>query len=364
MVLRETLEQNKNSIELALVNFLKNHFKVDGSADENTLKKLGAEIVKKIPFTDYLEVGYALDDYDHTKPEDEKTKKGRMRLLNILTKHKRQIVEYLRKQANHNDKLKSVDDFAYILSNRINDLRESILLSFYPKDVLDESNKPKYHYNAVVPKDIVETIKKWLSEKNIVHYINDNDELVVECGDRDSLYSFDKFLARTVEGQRAMIDSQNMKEAKKRPQDMTSYDLAKMNKPRIDPNKLPKSGAFDKDTKKQLRKTDPMDRRTLKHKGKVYESEEKFILDESVLGMTQMPSILRLQALAGVQNSDSTPPIPPPLVIEDGSESITEAYQAALDHLAVVRELLPEMTMKEYKNLINSIENMINETKL
>jgi hypothetical protein len=309
MSIKETLEQNNNSIELSLVNFLFDRFGIKSDmAESKSLTELGSILVKSIPFNEYLELSYALDEYSPAKLNDEETEN---RIVKILVKHKHNIVAALRKETNF-EKLQPVKDLVNKLMGRLKTMNETIKI-MYLHGFLTEDEAKKFHYTANISKSVLEGVMKWLEERKVPHYMNEQEELVVECDTRDTLYAFDKFLSKTVEGTRTMFDSEERRkkttEAKKRPQDMTAFDLARMKKPRLDPNTLPKSGAFAKDTKAMLKKADPHDRRAVKHKNKTYESEEKFILDEAILGMTQMPSIMRLQALAGVPAVESVEPL-------------------------------------------------------
>lgn len=343
-MIKETLEQNNNSIELSLVNFLFDKFGLESKKyEEKDLTELGSSLVKNIPFNEYLELSYALDDYTPSELNNIETEN---RIVKILIKYKHSIVSNLRKEIEL-DKFQGLKDILKKILERLKVMNETVTIN-YLQGFLTEDEAKKFHYTASISKSVLENVMKWLEERKVAHYMNEREELVVECDTRDTLYAFDKFLSKTVEGTRTMFDSEERRkkttEAKKRPQDMTAFDLARMKKPRLDPNTLPKSGAFAKDTKAMLRKTDPQDRRTVKHKGRTYESEEKFLLDESVLGMTQMPSIMRLQALAGVPAVESNQSLEEHVPTAGKSENLIYILNALED----IEEDIDGLDYKEY----------------
>lgn len=267
--LKETLDQNQNSIELALVNFLLVGQNVSEKPEPKFLKKLGSQITTAVPFGDYLELGYALDEFDHEDPTGEKSKKAAARIKGVLKRHQSSI-----------------------------------------------------------------------------------QEEVTDALEQDSAMSTRKDFVNKVVGS-ALREAKGAKSS-----DRENLEIARQAKPRWDPKQTPKAGTFDKDTKKMIKRKDPMDRKTIKHKGKVYESVEEF-LKEGVLGMTQVPALTRLRGLAGLEDEpvaqDKTPsPV----------EGQTEAYAQAMDYLALIQELMPHMTVQEFKDLMSSIRVMADELEM
>ena len=357
MSIRETLDQNKNSIELALINFLKSKLNIQSDVDEKVLTKISSVMAKEIPFSSYLELGYALDEFDEDDINSEASEDATDKIFKILGKNKLRVSNALNKFREEQQKNSGEAKLVGEIIKYISALRETTRIRFFSSEALNEDNSPSYHYTARVPASLIEKIVEWLSERNMSHFVNDSDEMVIECGDRDSLYAFDKYLMKTIQQEHLMVDFK-ISEGKKRPQDMTSYDLARTVKPRFDQTQMPKSGAFDKDTKGAIRKKNPNDRRAMKHKNRAYETAEKPVLDEAVMGMTGVPSINRLQMLAGVpvmpvQSSEPT----------EKAKLQTEAYLVALDHLAVIRELLGEMTEYEHDEICESIETILSDLK-
>jgi len=359
MSIKETLDSNKNSIELALVNFLKSQIKNTDKIDESALLKMGATIVKEIPFASYLELGYALDEFDEKNPNSDITMNSIPKMHKILIKNKRNIVNSLVKGKEEDDKLKTIEPFVDLIIKYISQVRESIKISFYSKTNLNEMNQPKYHYTAIMPKEIMEKITNWLDEQGINHFITEMNEFVVECNTRDSLYAFDKFLSRTIERENFMVDFK-ISEAKKRPQDMTNLDLARLKKPRLDPSTLPKMGAFDKDIKGQIKKKNPADRRAMKHKGKVYATEEKFVLDEAVLGMTGIPFISRLQTLAGLETTEMSDP-----VVENDNDVADDSdeFLEIMQELDTIERYVYDLTPTEISQVISRMMGIIESLK-
>lgn len=357
MSIKETLDANKNSIELALVNFLKSQIKNTDNIDESALLKLGANIVKEIPFASYLELGYALDEFDEKNPNSDVTISSIPKMHKILIKNKRNIINSLVKAAEDDEKLVKIKPFVDSIIKYLAQVRESIKISFYNKQNLNEMNQPKYHYTAIIPKAIMEKITGWLKEQGINHYMTEKDEFVVECDTRDKLYSFDKFLSRTMEKENFMVDYK-MSEAAKKPQDLTNLDLARMKKPRMDPASMPKSGAFAKDTVNQIKKKNPTDRRAVKHKGKMYATEEKFVLDEAIMGMTQMPFITRLQSLAGLEPTDIQNP-----VVENDMMDYSDEFEEIMQNLDVIERWVYDLSSDEQSQVITRMMGIVDSLR-
>lgn len=271
---RETLEQNKNSIELALVNFLSTEANVSEKPEDNFMKKLGSEIASALPFSDYLELSYALDEYDQDKPQDEQSVKAAKRIKDIINRHKDGVETAISDAIKQNSSMATHKDFI----------------------------------NKILGFDISEAKSK----------------------DRENL------------------------------------EIARQAKPRWDPKQTPKAGTFDKDTKKIIKRKDPMDRKTIKHKGKVYESVEEF-LKENVMGMAQVPALSQLRSLAGLGDAASGESCSTSeLQYSDPSpvEGQTEAYAQAMDYLALIQELMPHMTVQEFKDFLNSVRIMVDELEI
>jgi hypothetical protein len=546
-MINETLEQNQNSIELALTNFLLYRYNIKEELDDGFKKLLGVEITSVMDFSDYLELSYALDKFDAEVPTDPKSAEGEKIIIDLLGKYNQEIVANLEEQKEENPKFKTRKDLISNLVQSLQGVQESFTIGIFVNDSAKELNE-SFNYSTVIPEDVYESVKKWLESESIPFSIGEDNELVVECGDRETVYHVDRFLTRTLNGRNTVMDrniymeygeSQSaephsskhetvgdyveelnnmvsnedlekfddilakvyafagvtfdemnirdlvnslnerdkqsllddlhslsydyaldesakdnftiddikelevmtdlqvakekamkmvqgtdtsakitpakkqyfmrkinsartvfqlvdmfyqmllsgeghgrigtksgmgkssyrqayeaeMSEAKKKPQDMTTYDLAKMGKPRMDPTKQPKAGAFSKDTKAMMQRKDPHGRKTMKHKGQMFESKS---LKEHVLGMTQMPTIMRMRALAGLEDNVA--------IKENDAEfsdaamnmipEQTEAYMAILDHLAAIQNLLPGISMAEYKEFIASIEAMTDEFEL
>ena len=449
-MLNEKLEQNKNSIELALTNFILQQYGITEQFDDEFKKILGVEITTVMPFSDYLELGYALDKFDQEVPDDEASQEGAKIINDLLQKHRNDIVNNLEEQKEENTKFKPRVQFIDKLIGLLNGIKERFNVGIFV-DQAHSNLTETFNYSTVIPEDMFESVKKWLETEEIPFTLGDNNEIVVECGDRETVYHVDRYLTRTLNERNKMMDrniymeneeketwaftSDHIKpekgpkrflmakgstkeeatsrawdissaarsfgggkglapgfkiwkvgdgnllevagpsfvesaeekayenevaEAKKRPQDMDAYDLAKMSKPRFDPTQQPKAGAFTKDTKAMMKRKDPHDRKTMKHKGKMFESKE---LKEQVMGMTPMPTIMRMRALAGIEGNspvNEMEGMEPEITVPTQSES----YMAILDHLAAIQALLPGITLSEYQEFIASIEAMTDEFEL
>lgn len=358
MSINETLDENKNSIELALVNFLKNGMN-DISIEESVLLKIGATLVTEIPFAQYLEMGYALDEFEEKNSNSNQSKNAIIKINKIINNHKTSLINSLTKLKEKNAFIK-YEEFLNKLIEKIIGVKESIVVYFYDSSVLNEMQQPKYHYTAVMPKELVEKIIEWLEKKGITHFTTETNEFVVECGTRDELYAFDKFLSRSIEKEHYMVDFKISEAKNKSPTGVTSYDLARTVKPRFDQTQTPKAGAFDKDTKTQLKKKNPNDRRAMKHKGKIYANEEKFVLDESVLGMTNIPTISRLQALAGVPQTDESQSI------AENEEKFDGTYELELimNQLEEIESEINGLTPSQMQQVIERMVSIVNTPRI
>lgn len=150
--------------------------------------------------------------------------------------------------------------------------------------------------------------------------------------------------------------SKELKNTIKENKKLSSYELAKLSKPRIPTTGLPKAGAFDKDTKNILKRKDPYDRKVTKHKGKIM--MEKDILEEGVLGFTAMPALMRMQSLAGIETTPKTKEIHQ---IEKPILENTPEYEKILSLLAQIDELLPHLKVFEFEEFKEKVEELLKD---
>lgn len=153
--LSETLEENKYSIELSLVNFLLYIFKISDFIDETRKKKLGEKILKNFAFNDYFSLGLLLDKIDF-KNFREKNKEIE-KIKEILLKYRDEIVK-------ETENLEDESDFRFLgglleklrknLKNMITEDRE-----FNEKTRLEISRKI-YKPKLDTPKGIQGPFKK------------------------------------------------------------------------------------------------------------------------------------------------------------------------------------------------------------
>lgn len=120
--LKETLEQNRNSLELALMNFLLRYFFISDYID-NTLKTiLGSKILSNFDFKDYFSLGLLLDKIDINKFNKES--KESIDIINIIRKYKNDIVEIV-ENLKFENKFKTIDKILDKIKKYVSEINES-----------------------------------------------------------------------------------------------------------------------------------------------------------------------------------------------------------------------------------------------
>ncbi|MEM5877772.1 MAG: hypothetical protein QXF12_02710 [Candidatus Aenigmatarchaeota archaeon] len=141
--INETLEQNKNSIELAFINFLNHIFKISDHLNDNIKMKLGNKILTEFNFNDYFSLGFLLDKVDiyKFKEYDEEIRE----IKRIIKKYKNKILYVIMEKISIMDEFKPYRNYLEKLMINMKKLDESRKKSRIEKEKLKISKiyKPK-----------------------------------------------------------------------------------------------------------------------------------------------------------------------------------------------------------------------------
>ncbi len=138
--LEETLEENKNSIELSLINFLMYIFKISDYVDEKKKIILGSKILKDINFNDYFSLGLLLDEIDFKNFN--KNQKEISEIKKILSKYKNTIIEKLNELLLEPE-FKLIENFLEKLINNLTKITESLRDKKTTEREISKIYKPK-----------------------------------------------------------------------------------------------------------------------------------------------------------------------------------------------------------------------------